>query len=102
MVLRLHEDKPLERVLLFGVAEPNSDTARELVPWGLSKTPHLMDNGISGYMFSSHSVKSPIPVPGDDQHPVVGGFMVTGMLWDPKEDGDAARAAQPLLDEAKT
>ncbi|KAK0390544.1 hypothetical protein NLU13_0048 [Sarocladium strictum] len=100
-VVRIHQDKPLERVLLFGLSEPNSDTARELVPWGLSKTPYLMDGGVSGYMFSSHSIRSPIAVPGGDEHPIVGGFVCMGMVWDPKEEGAAAKAVQSMVDEAK-
>jgi hypothetical protein len=102
MALRVHEDKPLERVSLFGVTVPDSRTAHELVPWGLSKTPFLMDNGISGYMFASHKIQSPIAVPGaENPHPIVGGFMVIGMLLDPQEEHAAEKAVQPMLEEAK-
>lgn len=53
-------------------------------------------------MFASHKIQSPVAVPGaEDPHPIVGGFMVIGMLLDPQEVHAAEKAVQPMLEEAK-
>lgn len=103
IVLRLHEDKPLDGVVLIAVTKPDSETAHELVPWGLSKTPYLMDSGITGYMFAAHSLEnSPMAIPeSSGPKQAAGGFILTALYWDPQEDDAVEKAVQPMLKEAK-
>ncbi|KAH8169379.1 FAD binding domain-containing protein [Sarocladium implicatum] len=102
LTLRLHPDRPIESITMHGIAEPDSEVARELATWVLSMTTYLMDNGITGFLALSHSFVAPTPILGYKDNPLMGGFELSAIFYNPLNDTSIETTLQQLQSSARS